>query len=307
MISSYIKDHCRKIVKCADLHQLTELSHDNVLWIDMVTPDNAERTTIEQYLGISLQTMQRAEEIESSSRDYEDENAIYANTIFVCMDADGAYAAEQVSFVLCRGILISMRAANLRAFNETIRKLHINYKQFQTCFHIVASILESRIDIDADQLESIAKEVTGLHKISATDSSKNIDKDMLLGINQLQENTMLLRESVVDKQRIVSSFLKSDYFPSDTRPKLSVMIKDIGSLISYADFVFERLEYLQDTVRALIALDQNKVIKVFTVATLIFMPPTLIASVYGMNFAAMPELQWHYGYPFALGLMIFTA
>jgi magnesium transporter len=308
MVNIYIRDEKAKIVKGGDLHLLTALDCSKVAWIDMIAPNETERRSVEEYLGITLQTSQRAEEIESSSRYYEGENAQYANTTFVSASAEGVLSPEQVSFALSEaGALVSVRQTALRAFNDTIRRLYVNPRQYPTCFHIIVSILESRIDIDADQLEAIAKEVASLHKISASNSSKYLDKNLLLTINRLQENTMTMRESVVDKQRIVSSFLRSDHFPSDTRPKLSVMIKDIGSLISYADFTFERMEYLQDTIRGLIALDQNKVIKIFTVATLIFMPPTLISGIYGMNFDVMPELKWTFGYPFALGLMIMSA
>jgi magnesium transporter len=157
-------------------------------------------------------------------------------------------------------------------------------------------------------LESLAKEVTSINKLPLEESTSKVklNSELLLTINRLQENTMMMRESIIDKQRVVSSILKSDRFPSDTTPKLSLIIKDIGSLVSHADFAFERLEFLQNTVMGLISLEQNKVIKIFTVASLVFMPPTLISSIYGMNFQAMPELSWRLGYPFALCLMVFS-
>ncbi|GHT67922.1 magnesium transport protein CorA [Bacteroidia bacterium] len=306
MVNFYIKGDNQKIVNSSNLQQLEELGYDDVIWIDMVSPDEAERETVEQYLNINLHNRQRAEEIESSSRYYEDENALYANATFVTQAAEGTLQVEQVSFVLSEGVLVSSRPLGLRAFSETTRKLYINSRLYPTCFHVIVSILESRIDIDADLLELLAKEVSTLNKISAGEGTMQPDKKLLLTINRLQESTMVMRESIVEKQRLVSSFLKSDHFPSDTMPKLAIMIKDVGSLISYADFTFERLEFLQNTVMGLISLDQNKVIKIFTVATLIFMPPTLIGSIYGMNFANMPELSWTYGYPFAMGLMLLS-
>ena len=118
---------------------------------------------------------------------------------------------------------------------------------------------------------------------------------------------MLIRENIIDKQRVISVILKSERFPTDTYPKLSIMIKDVGSLINHTDFSFERLEYLQNTFLGLINIEQNKIIKIFTVASVVFMPPTLIASIYGMNYKFMPELQWEFGYMFALGLMLFSS
>jgi len=113
-----------------------------------------------------------------------------------------------------------------------------------------------------------------------------------------------LRESVIDKQRLVSAFLKSELLPKENIEKLRILIKDISSLIDYSKFNFERLEYLQDTFLGLVNMEQNKIIKIFTVVSVIFLPPTLIASIYGMNFKVMPELSWKLGYPISLVLMV---
>jgi magnesium transporter len=118
---------------------------------------------------------------------------------------------------------------------------------------------------------------------------------------------MIFRESIIDKQRVTSALLKSDYFINDYRERIRIMIKDIGSLLDHTAFNFERLEYLQNTFLGLVNIEQNKIIKIFTVVTVIFMPPTLIASMYGMNFHFMPELQWKYGYPAAIAFMVLSS
>jgi magnesium transporter len=112
---------------------------------------------------------------------------------------------------------------------------------------------------------------------------EDISEEFLIDINQLQDNTMLVREYIVDKQRVISSILKSDKFPDNLEGKLNVMLRDISSLINHTNFSFERLEYLQNTVIGIINLDQNKIMKVFTLVSLMLMPPTLIASFFGMN------------------------
>jgi magnesium transporter len=116
-----------------------------------------------------------------------------------------------------------------------------------------------------------------------------------------------MRENIIDKQRLVSSLMKSNLFPEEYMNVLRIMIKDIGSLIEHNKFAFERLEYLQDTFMGLVNIEQNRIIKIFTVATVAFMPPTLIASIYGMNFSFIPELNWDYGYLFAIGIMILSS
>ena len=115
---------------------------------------------------------------------------------------------------------------------------------------------------------------------------------------------MVIRQTIIDKQRIVSNMLKSRLFPRELLPRLTMIIKDISSLFEYTRFGFERLDYLQDTFLGMVNIQQNKIIKIFTVVSVIFLPPTLIASMYGMNFKFMPELDWKLGYPFAILLMV---
>ncbi len=159
-----------------------------------------------------------------------------------------------------------------------------------------------RIDYDADMVEMVARQVATLSRDMSADES--IDTDVLRRINQLQESTMMMRENIFDRQRVVSSILRSERFPNDLYPRLQLMIKDVNSLINHADFSFQRLDYIQDAALGLINIEQNKIVKIFSVAAVIFMPATLIASIYGMNFGIMPELHWRYGYLFAIGLMI---
>mgnify|MGYP003296764799 CR=1 FL=1 len=158
---------------------------------------------------------------------------------------------------------------------------------------------------------TLAKQVAALSKdINAEDS---IDKTVIQRINMLQENTMVLRENIFDRQRILSNILRSERFPNDIYPRLQLMIKDVNSLINHADFSFQRLDYIQDSALGLINIEQNEIVKIFSVAAVIFLPATLVASIYGMNFQVMPELNWVWevggytiplGYIFAICLMV---
>ena len=132
----------------------------------------------------------------------------------------------------------------------------------------------------------------------------HMDEDILIQIKNLQEKVTILRQTIMDKQRVISNFLKCDFFPLDLQPRLTMIIKDINSLFEYTKFGFDRLDYLQDTFLGLVNIEQNRIIKIFTIVNIIFLPPTLIASMYGMNFDFMPELHWDHGYIFAIGLMI---
>ena len=152
-------------------------------------------------------------------------------------------------------------------------------------------------------VEDMTQEITTL---SNSISIQEADEELLMEIKNLQEKTMMLRENIIDKQRAVSSMLKSELMPKELHGRITILIKDINSLLEHIRFSFDRLDYLQDTFLGFVNIEQNKIIKMFTVISVIFMPPTLIASIYGMNFGDMPELSWEFGYAFSIGLMIFA-
>ena len=303
MITIYLKQY-NKIVRNADVRLFDDLGYDDILWIDLLSPTIKEQKAVENLMEINLQTRQQVEEIESSSKYSETENAIICNSNFFMPTGD-SFSIEPVSFIIAEGVLVSVRFNEFRTFTESAKRLQMNYRAFPTGYHLLISILEVRIDFDADLVEALAKNIAALSKeISLSDS---VDKQMLTRISHLQENTMLIRENIFDRQRILSGILRSERFPNDIYPKLQLMIKDVNSLINHADFSSERLDYMQDTALGLISIEQSNVTKIFTVASLFFLPPTMIASIYGMNFVGIQELHWKYGYPFALGLMVLAS
>ena len=311
MITIYLKQY-NKIIRNADPKLIDELGYDDILWIDLLNPTIKEQKAVEGFMEISLQTKQQVEEIESTSKYSETENAIISNSNFFVPTGD-SFVVQPVSFIISNeGVLVSVRTAEFRTFREAEKRLQMSYRSFSTGYHLFISLLEVRIDYDADLVEMIAKQVAALSKdINSEDS---IDKKVIHRINALLESTMLLRENIFDRQRVLSGILRSERFPNDIYPRLQLMIKDVNSLINHADFSFQRLDYIQDAALGLINIEQNEIVKIFSVAAVIFMPATLVASIYGMNFHAMPELDWVYtfpdgttvplGYLFAIGLMI---
>ncbi|MEA5005706.1 MAG: CorA family divalent cation transporter [Rikenellaceae bacterium] len=269
-----------QVITTDEISSLDNLGYDDVMWIDLFSPTGEEKRAIEEFLNTNLQSRAQAEEIESSSRYSETENTIFANTNFLIPGPEN-YSMEAVSFILCEGIIVTIRHVPLRSFTDIQRRIMANYRSLPTGYHILVGILENRIDLDADMIELMSKEIAQYSKKVSLGGT--MGEDLLLDITQLQENTMLVRENIVDKQRMISGILKSDKFPRDLFAKLDVLIKDINSLINHTNFSFERLEYLQNTVLGLINLEQNRIMKIFTFVSLLFLPPTLIASVFGMN------------------------
>ncbi|MBO7337177.1 MAG: magnesium/cobalt transporter CorA [Paludibacteraceae bacterium] len=286
-----------KIKMSHNIELLKVIPLSKFIWIDLNDVADQVEDQLEEFLKIYIQEEEEIEEIELSARYIQTEDTIVANSHFMQDD----YQMEPVSFILKNNILVSVRYANLKAFHETVRRIYANPKMYESGYHVLASLLETRIELDADVIEDITSYISTL---SSTLKEEDVDDDMLINIKELQEKTMLIRENIIDKQRVVSNMLRSDLFPRDLKPKLTMIIKDINSLIEHTNFSFDRLDYLQDTFLGLVNIQQNKIIKIFTIVSVVFMPPTLIASIYGMNFQFMPELSWRYGYPFAIGLMI---
>lgn len=311
MITIYLKQY-NKIIRNADPALFDDLGYDDILWIDMLQPTIKEQKAVENFMEFSLQTRQQVEEIESTSKYSETENTIVSNSNFFVPTGE-SFVVEPVSFTLSNeGVLVSVRQAEFRTFREAEKRLQMNYRSYSTGYHIFISLLEVRIDYDADLVELVSKQVSALSK--DINSEEAIDKEVIHRINGLQESTMLLRENIFDRQRVLSGVLRSERFPNDIYPRLQLMIKDVNSLINHADFSFQRLDYIQDAALGLINIEQNEIVKIFSVASVIFMPATLIASIYGMNFRFMPELDWTWtlpngfemplGYLFAIGLML---
>ena len=312
MIRIFVKENLNiRIIDVDDLSkdldtllQKNNLSFENVLWVDVYSPTDEEKEWVSKYFEIVFPAKQKTEEIEVSSRYWEDEESITINSYFLIKEKENAFN-ETVTFILKKHYIITVRYRELRTFNEFIKKLMSNPKFYEDGFYVLTGILEIRIDSDADTLEFIAREISKLGRIVFT--GVDITEQIIESISSYEDLNMTIRENLIDKQRVLSSLLKSYKLPKDIREEVRIMIKDVNSLIDYTNFNFERLDYLQNTFLGLLNIEQNKVMKIFTLMSVIFLPPTLIAAIYGMNFRYMPELTWKYGYPFALLLILISA
>ena len=285
-----------------DFHSLKK----NIAWIDLQDPSQAQIKEIEEFYSINFPTRQQQEEIEISSRYLENYGTIKINSTFVnIVPNNGKLEEHEISFIITEQTLFTLRYFDSRVISETVKKI----KQFPTVFinpaKIFIAILEARTDFDADLIELISRFVADISRKITFD--RKLDEKVLLKINDTQDLTMSLREALFDKQRTLSSLLRNQDLMLDSSNRLLIIIKDINSLIEHANFNFTRLEYLQNSFLGLLNIEQNKVIKTFTVVSLVFMPPTLIASIYGMNFKIFPELDLTWGYPLALLLMFVSS
>ncbi|WP_343631801.1 magnesium/cobalt transporter CorA [Fluviicola sp.] len=273
----------------------------NYIWIDLLHASQEEKDQVCEFFQVKLPTYKEAVEIESSSRYSEDHMSIKANSGFL-KDGDTP-KIHQVSFLLKENILFTVRNVELQSFAEVVKKIKVSRQDFiRSGSQIWVLLLETRIDLDADYIESLTRITNIISR--KVQSLSDPEEKTLRKIAELQENTILIRESVTDKQRLISALMRSPFIDHETDERLRVIMKDITSLLQHTQFSFERLEYLQDTLMGLVNIEQNKIIKIFTVFSVVFLPPTLIAGIYGMNFKVMPELSLSFGYPIAIVLMI---
>ena len=304
MINCYIKKGNKlNVFEGVDFLESNE-DKNSVIWIDMLLPTIEEIRAVENMFDMQFPTKQETEEIELSSRYWEENNRIEINSYFLINDNKSAFN-ETVSFILQGSLLISVRYKKLQSFDTFTKKLLISPREFKTGYSIFCHIIDIRIDADADTIENLSKEITKIRKHVFTDYS-NDDEEILEKISTFEDLNMKIRENLTDKQRILNSLLKSQKFVDD-KHELPIMLKDIKSLIDHTNFNFERLDYLQNIFIGILSIEQNKVIKIFTIVNVIFLPPTLIASIYGMNFDFMPELHWEYGYLISIVFMVIAS
>lgn len=294
----YHKDGIVRLSRSLDFLKSNPIG--NFLWIDLNDVDEEVENELEDFLKIYIQEEEEMIEIEMSSRYIETNDTLVVNSNFLLSN----FETDPVSFILKNNILVTVRSQELISFHETVKKISANPKNYPTGAHVLVALLETRVEFDADMIENMTQKITHL---SNSLTLQEADAELLSEIKNLQEKTMMLRENIIDKQRVVSSMLRSEFIPAELQPKLTIIIKDINSLVEHIKFSFDRLDYLQDTFLGYVNIEQNKIIKIFTIVSVIFMPPTLIASIYGMNFAVMPELQKRWGYPGALILMVVSS
>ena len=289
-----------KIKVARTISSLKQLDKKDIIWIDLLDVSDKTEDTLEGFLKIDIQEDEEMEEIEMSSRYIQTDDSIVANSNFLKEN----FEIEPVNFILKNNILVTTRDADLGSFNETMKKMFVNTRSFPTGYHVLVALMETRVEKDADLIEDTTDLITTLS--TEINANEHVDEEVLIQIKDLQEKVTVIRQNIMDKQRVISNLMKCDLIPEELQVRLTMIIKDINSLFDYTRFGFDRLDYLQDTFLGLVNIEQNRIIKIFTVINIIFLPPTLIGSLYGMNFDFMPELHWQYGYLWALSLMVMS-
>lgn len=268
---------------------------DQFLWIDLHDVDDEVEDQLEDFLKIYIQEEEEMEEIEMSSRFIETVDTLVMNSSFLMSD----YEYDTVSFIMKNDILVTVHSEELPSFLDTTKKLSAIPRNFPTGYHVMVALLESRVDKDADLIEEIIDKITLL-----SDNLREADENVLNDITELQEQIMQIRQNIIEKQRSISSLLRSELVPTELHAKLTIVLRDITSLIEHTKFSFERLNNMQEIFMGYINIDQNKIVKIFTIVSVIFMPPTLVASIFGQNFPGMPFAGSSFGFWASISIMV---
>jgi magnesium transporter len=285
-------------------------------WIDLLEPSREEEKLVERILGLDVPTREEMKEIEPSSRLFERGEAIYMTLSTLYGVEEGCPAAEPIAFVLAGNRLVTVRYTSPKPFRKFAEHVAREPALVGDGLTALIRLLDTIIDRLADELEDAGDEI---EKISAQIFYREAGKSpripamkleaLLTRIGRAQSLLARIRETAVSSSRVVGFLAASTRLHATgvKRDHVLSLAADVGSLIDHSAFLASNLTFLLDASLGLISVEQNAALKVFSVAALIFLPPTLVAGIYGMNFEHMPELHWLAGYPWALAIMLLSA
>ncbi|MCS6853770.1 MAG: magnesium transporter CorA family protein [Elioraea sp.] len=287
------------------------------VWIDLLQPTEAEERLVERLIGAELPTREEQQEIEASSRLYREGDVLFLTAPFMYGSETGELGSAAITFVLTAQTLVTVRHATPKAFGMFAARAQKNPAMLATSDGVMLGLFEHVVDRLADILERVGAEMDRrshaafkLAKSRETASAKDAAlKDALIALGQVGETTARASDTLVGLSRILAFIAaeKETAIRKENKPRIKTLARDVRGLQEHAHFLNEKATFLLDAVLGLINIEQTAVIKTFSVVAVALMPPTLIASIYGMNFQFMPELEWGIGYPFALVLMVISA
>ncbi|MDP3860435.1 MAG: magnesium transporter CorA family protein [Phaeovulum sp.] len=291
------------------------LAADEVLWHDMQAPTLEEEHQLETLLGVEIPTREEMEEIEVSSRLYTEGGAFFLTASVVANAHSEAPQLAPVTFILSGNRLVTVRyhaPRSFATFRQRAAKADLGIRSGTT---LLIAIFETVTDRLADILEAAARRHDDISRdvfVSGARSpeQRNQLSQILERIGQAEDMNAKIKESLATLDRVIGFFsLAPDAKKgaADRRSRIKTVARDLRSLADYANAQTQKITFLLDATLGMVNIEQNGIIKIFSVAAVVFLPPTLIASIYGMNFRFMPELDWQLGYPFALGLQVLSA
>jgi len=288
---------------------------ESAVWFDLVNPSPTEDKIVERKVGIAVPTREEMQEIEVSSRLYQENGARYMTATLMCQSDTATPKTTAVTFILAGHKLVTVRYDEPRPFTLISNKLARQCAPTVSGESILMDLLDAVIDRNADILERAGAEIDRASHDIFEPEGRRVDRTItyryiLKTIGRKGDLTSKVRESLVSIGRLVlylANEADTMKWPKEMRAQLKSMQRDVQSLSDHATYLANKVTFLLDAMIGVMSVEQNNIIKIFSVAAVALMPPTLIASIYGMNFKHMPELDWSFGYPLAIVLMVIAA
>lgn len=286
-----------------------DLENIEPVWVDLTDPTDEERGWVKNIYGVTLPDEDDVKDIEASARYYEAENSdLHLRTDFRIDDNDGPSQTVTVAFILARNKLFSVHAEDLPVFRLVRMRARSRPGSITDYKDVLLDLYATDAEYSADALEGIYQNLE--HVSSKVLQEEFTDQDAAATLNAIAKEEDLngrVRRNMMDTRRAISFLMRGRLLDAAQFEEARQILRDIESLDGHTSFLFDKINFLMDATVSFININQNKIIKIFSVASVVFLPPTLIASIYGMNFQILPELQWSLGYPFALALMLASA
>jgi magnesium transporter len=299
-----------------EIESLEELSKFQPIWVDLESPTLEEKRWVKQYYGLSIPEDAMDEDIEESARFYEEDNGeLHIRSDFLVADQADPRTVR-VAFILnqhnaelkSRGVLFSIHDEDVPVFRLLRMRARRAPGLIEDAKEVLLKLFDADAEYSADTLEGIYVELEKVSaKVLSGDVTDQLAGEVLAAIAQHEDLNGRIRRNMMDTRRALSFMMRSKMLNADQFEDARQILRDIDSLDSHTAFLFDKINFLMDATVGFININQNKIIKIFSVASVALLPPTLIASLYGMNFKFMPELDWKLGYPYALAIMAASA
>lgn len=271
-------------------------------WIDAHDPTEEERSLLKVLLHTDAPEFADVEEIEASARCFVDQAGIHIHTLFL-VPTEGRYSTVSVACILQKNCLITMHEGELSDFKLLVKRAQRGRLEVHSPSELLVTVLEQKVENHADTLEDLHQQLEEVShlvlEVEGVQLSEAIHK-----LTHLEDSNGKIRLCLMDTQLDISFLMRHLRGQPEQLETLNEIMRDLETLMSHSTFLFEKVGFLMDSTQSSINIRQNKIIKTFSIAAVVFLPPTLIASIYGMNFEHIPELSWLLGYPWAIGLMI---
>jgi magnesium transporter len=270
------------------------------LWVDLIEPDEQERERVQCELGQSLATRPELDDIEASARFFEDEDGLHIHSFFYFEDAEDHAGNSTVAFTIREGRLYTLRERELPAFRLYRMRARNQKLGDGNAYELLLDLFETKIEQLADEIENIYSDLEKLSRVIMEGHQGDEYDAALSTLAELED----VGWKVMDTQRALNFLVRKARLPAGQLEQAREVLRDIESLLPHNESLFQKVNFLMQAAMGFINIEQNRIIKIFSVVSVVFLPPTLVASSYGMNFEFMPELKWSFGYPGAISLMI---